>query len=227
MIGCFVPQCITSNRDATAPDVEAGLASPDLESPPPLPKRTQESNMPIEQEQVLEDPPVAIESSNTTTDTVSDHPASALYDTPQLPDSSEVPPPQYATPDLKVKNTPATSPWEAATSHSQVSNSHNDGQQPPSSSTAQADSLYAVPAKSHKTSSPSPTLQNANVGNSHTNTSSPPSTSTGTGGSTYAELEVRRKHPTVSCPPAADTVQYNEIHQFQNSNVSYRDVLAM
>ena len=69
MIGCFVPQCIISDSDATAPDVEAGLASPDLESPPPVPERTQESNILIEQKQVSEDPPVAIESSNTTTDT--------------------------------------------------------------------------------------------------------------------------------------------------------------
>ena len=225
MIDCIVPQCMTNNSDATAPDVEAGLASPDLESPPPLPERTQESNILIEQEQVLENPPVAMESSNTTTDTVSDHPANPLYDIPQLPDSSEVPPPQYATPDLKVKNTPATSPWEAATSHSQFSSSHSGSQQPPSdhaSCTANIDSLCAVPAKSHKPSSSS-----QNAGNSHTNTDSLPSTSTGkggTGGSTYAELEVRRKHPTVSCPQATDIVQYNEIHRFQNSKVSYRGV---
>ena len=219
----MVPQCITNSHTRT-PDVEAGLASPDLESPPPVPERTQESNILIEQ--VFEDPPVAMESSNTTV------PANPLYDTPQLPDSSNVPQPQGATPDVEVKSTPAKSPWEAATSQSLVSSSHSGSQQPPSdnaSCTAKVDSLYAVPAKSHKKSSPCPSSQKANVGNSHTRTGSPPSTSTGTGGtggSTYADLDVCRKHPTVSCPQATETVQYDEIHQFQNSNVSCSNVTS-
>ena len=189
---------MTFRRKATTTPDDKVVATPNLESPPPVPTRTEESKILIDQELASTIP---MESSITVGN---DHPAvDPTYDTPAYPGTTSSP---TATPQTQPQ-TPEQLRSTPGSAESSPPQGHVSSCGLASDQTGAGDPLYATPVESSHKKHPS--SQDAIALKSQVNTSD----------STYVEPAIYRVHPMISCPPTTDSVQYKIIDNFQNSQV--------